>query len=347
MGVTDWIAEKLGMEKRDYTSDYVGFLSGNAEGDSGTRESAQTAAVETAVGLFSRSFALADVEPFGDLFTPELCALGIRRLLLTGNFVATLDVDRAGNLTVLPASSYDITGAAHPSTWIYSVHVGSPSGESVRRLPSDCVVHVRLNAPAAQRWRGRSPLQSAGISSKLLARIESRMSSEAKTRTGHLLPIPALADDQLAALKNDLSGLDGNVGLVESTSGSFGSGMDGAPKMDWMPRRFGAVIPDSNVTARAAIGADVAAALGLPRALSSSADGTALREGFRQAVNVGVRSYGRLFESEIGRVLETPVTLDFRTIRASDITGNARAFKALKEAGLPEDRALELSGLTG
>ena len=329
-------------ERRDYASDVAAYLTNAASGATGFQQAAETAAVEGAVGCFARAFAVASVTPFGDVFTPELNALLVRRLLLLGNAVCGVQVDALGNLAVLPASSYDIGGGANPKSWIYSLTFDSPSGQDTVVLPAPAVVHIRINAPSGARWRGVSPLESAGISSALLSRLEQRLADESKARVGYLLPIPELGDTELDALKTDLTSLAGNVALVQS------SAMDGREtggQADWTPRRFGATLPPGNVQARGDVGIAISAALGLPPALSGSSDGTALREGFRQFLSASVRPYAALFEAELSRVMEQPIRYDFRSLRASDVTGNARAFHILKLADMDTERALQLSGL--
>ena len=163
-------------EKRDYSSDVANYLFNAASGATGHQQAGATAAVESAIGHFSRAFAVARVNPFGDVFSPELNALLVRRLLLLGNAVAGVVVDGMGRIAVLPASSYDLGGRANPESWVYSLTFDSPSGSDTVTLPAQAVIHVRVNAASGSRWQGVSPLESAGISSALLARLEQKIS---------------------------------------------------------------------------------------------------------------------------------------------------------------------------
>ena len=301
-------------ERRDYSQRCCRISHQCGEWRNRLHQAAETAAVEGAVGCFARAFAVASVNPFGDVFTPELNALLVRRLLLLGNAVCGVQVDALGNLAVLPASSYDIGGKAQILIAGYThCTFDSPSGQDIFTLPAQAVIHIRINAPSGARWQGVSPLESAGISSALLSRLEQRLADESKARVGYLLPIPELGDAELDALKTDLTSLAGNVALVQS------SAMDGREtggQADWTPRRFGATLPANNLTARGDVGIAISAALGLPPALSGSSDGTALREGFRQFLSASVRPYAALFEAELSRVMEQPISFDFRALRA-------------------------------
>ena len=296
-------------ERRDYASDVAAYLTSAASGATGHQQAAETAAVEGAVGCFARAFAVASVTPFGDVFTPELNSLLVRRLLLLGNAVCGVQVDALGNLAVLPASSYDIGGKANPDSWIYALTFDSPSGQDTVVLPAQAVVHIRINAPSGARWQGVSPLESAGISSAFLARLEQKLADESRARVGYLLPVPFnIGDAELDNLKNDLKDLAGNVALTQEGGADA---RDGGSRTDWTPRRFGATLPPGNVQARAEVGMAISAALGLPPALSGSSDGTALREGFRQFLSASVRPYAALFEAELSRVMEQPIRLIF------------------------------------
>ena len=52
-----------------------------------------------------------------------------------------------------------------------------------------------------------------------------------------------------------------------------------------------------------------------------------------------------MVEAELTEKLETPVRLDWSELRASDITGRARAFQSLVGSGMDVAKASALSGL--
>ena len=312
-------------------------------------EAEHTAAVEFGVGLLSRCFAAAVLEPqsLDVTLTPEKLAALARRLLLRGNAVFEIRVNRLGNISLIPAHSFDITGGVLESSWRYGMYLPAPSMPEFRRVSSEGVVHVRLGADGATPWRGVSPLVNAGLSADLLAHIEQRTSQEAGARVGNLLPLPeGISDDSLAALRADLAGLNGQTALVESTSSGHGQGRANAPNQDWQIKRLGAMIPEGNALVRRQAGADVCAALGIPAALFVGADGGTVREAYRQLLVSTLQPMGQLIASELERKLEiTRVGLNFRRIQAADIMARARAYGGLVQAGMEPERAELLSGL--
>ena len=49
-------------------------------------------------------------------------------------------------------------------------------------------------------------------------------------------------------------------------------------------------------------------------------------------------------EAELTAKLETPITLNFSELRASDLAGRSRAYKQLIEAGMTDQQASIISG---
>ena len=59
-----------------------------------------------------------------------------------------------------------------------------------------------------------------------------------------------------------------------------------------------------------------------------------------------LRPVGEILTAELGDQLDTPsLRLDLPALFASDITGRARAFAAMVQAGMDVERAAALSGL--
>ena len=56
---------------------------------------------------------------------------------------------------------------------------------------------------------------------------------------------------------------------------------------------------------------------------------------------------GRLVEAELQDKLEDTVTLSWQELRASDLSGRARAFQSMVGGGMEVERAAGLAGLTG
>ena len=91
---------------------------------------------------------------------------------------------------------------------------------------------------------------------------------------------------------------------------------------------------------------EVLAAFGLNPALFSASDGTASREGWRQALHGLIMPLARLCEEEIRVKLDAPdVSMKFDRLSASDISGRARAFQSMVGGGMDVAQAAALAGL--
>ena len=86
---------------------------------------------------------------------------------------------------------------------------------------------------------------------------------------------------------------------------------------------------------------DVAAGLVL------AAGAASVREAWRLALFGVLSPLGRLVESELQDKLEDTVTLSWQELRASDLSGRARAFQSMVGGGMEVERAAGLAGLTG
>ena len=309
----------------------------------------ETAAVEFAIGLIARCFAVAELDPPIAAVTPSYLADTARRLTVSGNAVAAIDVSRQRGLTLLPASSFDLAGGALIDSHIYSLELPGPTRNETRMLPSASVVHVKANADAAQPWIGVSPLIRAGFTSTLVARLEQRLSEEARARVGYMLPDGDLSDPQVTQLKADLAAMNGNVGLIPTSNAPHTTrgALQNGPTADWVPRRFGATIPEGNLTARKDANADIVAALGIPVGMYLGENsGTAAQENYRQFALTTLGRLGQLVSEELSRKLDTPeLVLRFDRAGASDVVRRATAYGKLKDAGIDPGRAARIAGV--
>ena len=356
MGLFDRLAARLRPETRasgDYTDNQLEAALRTAQG-SLTAAVEQTAAAEFGLGLVARCFAAADVEPPGlaPTLSPQLRADLARRLLVRGEALYAIEVNLLGNVRLLPASAHDIAGGPDESTWSYYLELPGPTRPESRRLPARGVIHVRLGADPATPWKGRSPLENAGLTARVLARLEQRTGQESGARVGYLLPVPdGTSDESITALKGDLKTLQGQVALVESSAAGHGQGRAAAPPADWRLQRFGPDVPEGNVNLRRQAGADVSAALGIPAALFVGADGATVREAYRQLLVATIQPLAQLISAELERKLETRVKFNFRRLAAADVAARARAYGTLIQADVAagievdRERAALLAGL--
>ena len=342
-----WKGEQV-ESRASYADTLVEAVLSAAQGNL-TAKAQQSAAVEFGVGLLERCFAVAEIEP-ESLSRTAVTSLAlsrmVRQLVLTGNSVSAVDT-ATGELLLLPAANYDIQGGVRESSWRYRVELSGPSRLTSRRLPSAGVVHIRMGSSVQEPWRGCSPLINAGLSAAMLGRLERRLAQEVNARVGHLLMLPdGTSDEQVSALRRDLASIEGGISLVETEAAGHGQGIRAAPQVDWQLRRFGANVPESNVALRSDVAMDIIATLGIPPSLYHGTDGVSAREAYRLLLVSTLQPIAELISDELSRKLETTVKITFRRLQAADIQSRARAFGSMIAAGVSEETAMEVSGLT-
>ena len=301
-------------------------------------------AVEAAAGLWSRAFASATVEPQTAAtmpLTPSVLAAIGRGLAARGEVVFVLDVNGAVELT--QASSWKVSGGTRAETWRYTVELPLPTGGVVKRpLPAESVLHVRYATRPAAPWAGISPLGMASETQALAAWIEKRLAEEASTATSYVLPLPEGAD--VDALKADIKGGRGRLHIVDTTAAAWGDGTASAPRADWKSNRLGASPPDSLGKLRSDVKADIFGAYGIPSSIHGT--GGSARESYRQFLSSTIQPLAKIVVEELADKLAVPtLALDFTELRAADISGRARAYGVLINAGMPPAEAAEATGL--
>ena len=289
---------------------------------------------------------------------PQFLADVGRRLIRSGDCVYVIEVGPAG-VRLFPASDWDVRGGYDPAGWRYRVTLAGPDSTTTRTVPAAGVIHLRWTASPRQPWRGLSPLQWASETGRLVGALEETLADESGGPRGHVLPIPegqreptdddADGDDPLADLRADLVRLRGGLAMVESMGGGFGD-KGGRPDSDWKARRIGAEPPDVLAKLRTDAAMSIYAACGVPPSLVTlPADGTGQREAWRRFLHASISPVARIVQGELRAKLDTPaLSLDFTNLYAADVSGRARAFRALagKDATIPEVEARRLAGLT-
>ena len=331
----------------DYTSVLTSLLLARAEGN--PADPAATAALECAAGLYGRAFAVAEVSPATPAtaaLTPSVLCLAARSMIRAGEALFVLEVT-GGRLVARAAPHWDVRGGPAPETWTYRVDMPGPSGTATREVPSAGVLHFRFATTANEPWRGISPLGFAAQGGRLSGALETALAGEAAGPSGHVLPIPEGTRD-LATLKADLDGLGGGLKLAETFAGGWDEGAAAAPQADWTQKRLGADPPAPLVDLHEQANLSVLAACGVPAPLVSRSDGTAAREAWRRFLFASVAPLGRLVAEEAAVKLDSPgLSLGFAGLRASDLSGRARALGSMTKAGVPLRQAMRLAGLEG
>ena len=327
----------------------------DASGGSTTGNPDALGALETAAGLWARSFAGAKVSPddgaLGAAISPGCLAMVGRELCRRGECVFLISVE-SGRVRFLPVGSWDVRGGPDPEQWWYRCDLFGPSGNVTRFVPSAAVLHFRYAVDPARPWFGLGPLQFARDTATLAANLERRTGEESGAPVGALLPIPqdggdGSDDDALAELKAEIRTAKGRALLVETTAAGWGEGSNAAPQHDWKPQRFGASPPDAVVELRSEAAMAVLSACGVPVSLAADADGTAARESWRRFVLGTVDPIlSGVVRSELAEKLSVPgLRFDLRSLWAHDGAGRATMFSKLVAGGVSPQDALIQSGL--
>ena len=90
---------------------------------------------------------------------------------------------------------------------------------------------------------------------------------------------------------------------------------------------------------------EVYAACGFNTALWGGSQAASVREAWRLALFGVLSPLGRLVESELQEKLEDTVTLSWQELRASDLSGRARAFQSMVGGGMAVTEAVSVAGL--
>ena len=349
----NWLRERFGVEappretRQDssYTDALIAALTANAAGKT-TAFVGATAALEACAGLIGRAFAACQIDGPPLLvqgLTPDLLNLIGRSLIRKGELVAQIDVMN-GRMRYYPAASHNVMGGVDPDSWFYRAHFAGPQRQrTTRRVMAAGMLHFRYAFDNIRPWLGVGPLISASLAGRLSAETVAALTDEASGPRGSLLPIPVDGDDDtVEELKVDISRLRGKMALIEG--GSWNAASETAP--DYRPRRVGADPPDSLIRQSEQATGEIYAACGVNPAIFRDSDGTAGREAWRQLLFGTIAPLGGIVEAELRDKLDAPeLTLSWTELRASDISGRARAFQSLVNGGMDVTQAATLSGV--
>ena len=331
-----------------YTDALIAVILSRAQGDSLAIPHA-TAALEACVGLVGRSFAAAEVQArpiLAEALPPDCLEMVGRSLIRRGELVLLIDT-AGGELTLTPAATVTVYGGPNPAEWLYTLTVGGPSHTmTYDHVPAASVLHFRYGADPERPWRGQGPIAIASLAGKLSAATVNALANEAGGPVGRILGVPKDGgDDTVSGLKADIGNAKGRLVLVES--GDWGGA--GAQQAQLDPARFGADPPPGLISASMQATHEVVAACGLHAALwgglGGSAPAAATREAWRLALFSVLSPLGAKVSAELTAKLGDSVTLGWQELRASDLSGRARAFQSMVGGGMDIAKATALSGL--
>ena len=329
-------------EHRSYTDQQVALMAAHTAGNI-PASFASTAALEACAGLVGRAFASARIEGNRSAaLTPDCMTMIGRSLIRRGELVLVIKIED-DQVRLYPASSHDVQGGI--DSWIYNVTISGPSDQVTQDIPAEGVIHLRYASEPESPWRGIGPLQVAVLAGKLNAEVAAALTDEAAGPRGSFLPMPVPGGDPtLGAVKDSIGSARGKMLTVESMHTGFGTG--DPVRRDWEQKRFGPSPPQAIVQLLQQSSQEVYAACGLNPAIFQEADGTGMREAWRQALFGVIGPLGKIVQSELRVKLDSPeLTLVWDELRASDLQGRARAFQSMVGGGMDISKAAALSGL--
>ena len=228
-----WPFNSAPVERRavDYTDTLAELILSAASGESSASASV-TSTANACAALWSGALSAAMVSPDDGIVSRDFLASVGNDIILGGSSVWAIDVDIDASPMVrfVRASSWDVAGGRDPSSWRYALQLPAPSGTVSRTLPSETVLHFVWKRATAEPWRGIGPLDT--VTAQALAKLDTSISQESGTPSGHVITLPIAGDDEnLSQLKTGLKSLKGKLGFVETTAAGFSEGQAAAPPL--------------------------------------------------------------------------------------------------------------------
>ena len=201
---------------------------------------------------------------------------------------------------------------------------------------------ARQGATSGLRWSGSQP-KSAGDSSSEGSPPDLTLPSCLRVSSIALLGIPIDGQDAtVEGLKADIANARGKMALIEM--GDWGNA-GGDSRVGLKSERFGADPPASLVELVDVSSREIYAACGFNSALWGGSQAASVREAWRLALFGVLAPLGRLVESELKAKLDDEVSLSWQELRASDLSGRARAFQSMVGGGMDISKAIAVAGL--
>ncbi|MCY4020166.1 MAG: hypothetical protein OXG39_12235 [Chloroflexi bacterium] len=299
-------------------------------------DASTVAAAEIAAGLWERAMSAGR----SDRLTPDQLAIIGRLLVTRGESVWLVPV---GGRPIV-AADWDVTSTgARFEDWRYRVTVAGPSGQAVRTVGSDGVLHFRIRVSDKAPWRGRSPWQVATTTASLAAHLEGSLNYEEAGPVGHVLPVPDV--ENASGVADALPALRGQTVLGETMGAGWETGQARAPgSREWQPVRIGPNPPESQRNLRGDVQDSLLAAAGVPVELVAPRSASDAREAWRRFLFATIAPVGQVVAQEARRVLGGDGRIDWADLAASDLQGRARSYRQLRDAGMADAEARRICG---
>lgn len=305
-----------------FTDAILRIIGGRARGI----ELSISSAEQLAASWLSRSFISADLTgAHAALFTPERLDTIACELTLGGQSMWRRDngdLKWVQNATISRTGRYRISGKTYDPKRIF---------------------HMRKNIDHLTGF-GRSDLVMSLATRDFIRSFEYNLADEAKDPHGYLIPTQEWDND---ALKDVIKGIDGAKVMVPTqTTNLMGSPGSIRSSDEWVQRRIGFDAPENVLRWHEAMRLTALAVMGVPAALVSPVDASAMREGWRLYLFTVVDPMSKLLQAAARRC-GLDVSMNFDKLMASDIANRARAYRQLVDGNMDEARASELTGFGG
>ena len=290
------------------------------------------ATVEACEGLWSRALASATVTGrHSEALSPEVLALVGRRLIAEGESIWLVAVEGMDvRLRSMSYYSVDAPTSGDPRLWRYSL-----SDQAMHiKASADEVCHFRINASRSQPWRGRSPWVLARRTREAITGATQALSDEFRIQPQRFLSAPGLLQED-----------EGKSVFETASSASPGALTVLSGGVEPHTTRIGPEPADAWETLQL-MQDTLAGASGVPATLLRG-DGQAAtqREAWRQFLFGSVAPVAKQIEAEARMKLDSPdLRIEFSELRASDLTGRARALRQLVDAGMTLAEAKQVCG---
>ena len=300
---------------------------------------AETAAIETVASLYGRAMLAARTNTVTDLSPDTLYAIGVA-IVRRGAYVGIVEGSQ-----LVSASLRRVTGGSRRETWRYEVDIANPNGNRKAVYSHDRTVYIVISHLEGKPHVPTPQYQLAKVTSDMLAASGGALADESNTPRGQLLGVPARdgKSSTLNEMKTAITQLRGRLMLLESAQTLANA--QGYRSSEYQSIRIGSQIPASLIDLYEKSRTEIFGVYGVPLDLVIDTGGTGRREAWRQFLFGVVSPIGRVIQAELRSKLDARFSLDFDELRASDLTGRARAFQSLVGGGMSIDQAAALSGL--
>ena len=309
------------------------------EANGSSIEIGMTSALESIASMYGRALLAAEPETMRNFNRNVLYEIG-RSIVREGAFVGFVNGE-----SIVECRIEQVTGSFNEDSWKFKLRYENPDGltKSIT-MDREETIYIPYSYRLSQKHDPIPQWRLSDSSNQAFKRLIQAIVNESGTPSGQLFTIPSRdgSSATLDSLRSAIADLKGRVMVMESanTVATIQS-----RQSEYMIERIGANIPQSTIQAYKEFRNELYSVYGVPLALIEQSDGTGRREAWRQFLFGTIAPIGKLIENELRDKYDFGLKLNFEELRASDLTGRARAFQSLVGGGMSVEQAAGLSGL--